>query len=126
MPIESNLIQTPYILVFELNLLKVLANTARSYRLGNNGVATNLGPGEQHFSRCSIEAFGNSFNLVVIDKERYASSIIAKGGVGSEEDAFLCAILDEILLDQAGVALYLVGGGGYSSSFDNILELQKC
>lgn len=125
----ANLVETLNVLLVEIDLLKVLTDAAGGDRLGDDGVAANLGPGEQDvgggdgLALGGSEALSDGLDLGVDDQERGADGVVAKGGVGSQDNVLLGAELDEGKVEEAGVALDLVGGGDDAGGLDDRLEL---
>jgi hypothetical protein len=69
------------------------------------------------------EALGDGLDLGDVDEEREAPGVVAKGGVGSQNDALLLEVCDELGVGEARVALDLVDGGDDAGVLDDGLEL---
>lgn len=116
-------------LVVQVDLLEVLGNASLGDGLGNDGVAANLGPGEDDLgggdglALLLGEALGDGLDLGGVDQQGDAAGVVAKGRVGGDDDALLLAVLNQGVVGQAGVALDLVGGGDDAGGLDDGLEL---
>lgn len=92
-------------------------------------MAANLGPGQDDLgggdglALLLGEALGDGLDLGGVDQQGEAAGVVAKGGVGGDDDALLLGILDQGVVGQAGVALDLVGGGDDAGGLDDGLEL---
>lgn len=125
----AKLVQRSNSLVIQVNLLEVLGNASLGDRLGDDGVAANLGPGEDDLgggdglALLLGQVLGDGLDLVGVDEQRDALGVVAKGGVGGDDDALLGAVLDQGRVGETRVALDLVGGGDDAGGRDNGLEL---
>lgn len=114
----------------KLNLLEVLADARGRDRLGDDGVAADLRPGEDDLrGRHGLalgggQALGDGLDLGRGDQQRQAQRVVAKGRVGREHDALLGEVLDQRQVGQARVALDLVDGGDDARLGDDGLELR--
>lgn len=115
----------------ELDLLEVGGDTSGSDGLGDDTVATDLGPGEDDLGGGDLLAetlaglLGDSLDLGAGDEEGLADHVVAEGGVGGDVDALLLAVLDQLGALEDGVTLDLVGGGDDAGSVDDGLELEQ-
>lgn len=92
--------------------------------LGNDGVAADLGPGEDDLGGGGVELLSDLLDDVVLDEQGQAEAVVAEGGVGGDVDALLLGVLDEgVVLLEEGVALDLVDGGDDAGGVDNGLEV---
>lgn len=110
-------------LLVNLGLLEVGGDTAGGDALGDDTVAANLAPGEDELSGGDAETVGDLLDLVGVDEQRHANVVVAKGRVGSQVNALLGAVLDELGLGETGVALDLVDGGGDAGLLDENVDL---
>lgn len=128
--LAANLVEAVNVLLVEVDLLKVLADAGGRDRLGDDGVAADLGPGEEDVggrdgaALGGGEALGDGLDLVVDDEQRGADGVVAKGRVGRQDDVLVGGVLDERLVEEARVALDLVDGGGDAGGLDDGLELR--
>ena len=115
----------------ELDLLEVGGDTSGSDGLGDDTVATDLGPGEDDLGGGDLLAetlaglLGDGLDLGAGDEEGLADHVVAEGGVGGDVDALLLAVLDQLGALEDGVTLDLVGGGDDAGSVDDGLELEQ-
>jgi len=86
-------------------------------------VAADLCPGEDDLCGGGAEAVGDLLDDGVGDEEGLADHVVTEGGVLGDVNALLAAPLDELGLEEAGVALDLVGGGGDTGGVDQSLEV---
>ena len=121
--LSTNLLNLLKVLLGQLNLLEVVADTGCSDGLGDDRVATDLCPGEDDLCGRGVETLGNLLDGLVLDEQGLADHVVAEGRVLGDVDALLAAPLDEVGLEQAGVALDLVGGGGDTGGVDQSLEV---
>lgn len=118
-------------LLVELNLLKVLTDSRGGHTLGNDGVVVESRPGENdlrggHSLALSLgETVGDGLDLGGVDEQRDAPGVVAKGGVGGQDDTLLLEVGNELGVGDAGVTLDLVNGGGDTGLLDDGLELRK-
>lgn len=127
----ANLVEAVNVLLLEVDLLKVVADAARRDRLGDDGVPADLGPGEEDVGGADGaalgdgETLGDGLDLVVDEEEGGADGVVAKGRVGGQDDVLVGAVLDELGLEEARVALDLVGGGDDAGGLDDVFELES-
>lgn len=125
----ANLLDSRNGLVVELNLLEVGLDAGGSDGLGDDTVATDLGPGENDLgtsdglAKLLGEALGRGDDVGVGDEEGLANAVVSKGRVGSDVDVLLLAVLDMLFLLEAGVSLDLVDGGNNTGVGDDGIEL---
>lgn len=125
----AELVQRSDSLVIQINLLEVLGNASRGDGLGDDGVAANLGPGEDDLSGGDGlalllgQVLCDGLDLVGADEQREALGVVAKGGVGGDDDALLGGVLDQGLVGETRVALDLVDGGDDAGGSNDGLEL---
>lgn len=125
----AQLVQRSNGLVVQIDLLEVLGNASQGDGLGDDGVAADLGPGEDDLGgsdRLALllsQAVSDSLDLVGVDEQREALGVVAKGGVGGDDDALALAVVDQGLVGNTRVTLDLVGSGHDAGSFDDSLEL---
>lgn len=125
----AKLVQRSDSLVVQVNLLEVLGNASLGDGLGDDGVAANLGPGEDDLgggdglALLLGQVLGDGLDLVGVDEQREALGVVAKGGVGGDDDALLGGVLDQGRVGETRVALDLVGGGDDTGGGDDSLEL---
>lgn len=75
----ADLLNLLKVLLGELNLLEVVADTGSSDGLGNDRVATDLSPGEDDLCGRGVEAVGNLLDRLVLDEEGLADHVVAEG-----------------------------------------------
>lgn len=116
-------------LVVQVDLLEVLGDAGQGDGLGDDGVAADLGPGEDDLgggdglALLLGQVLGDGLDLVRVDEQREALGVVAKGGVGGDDDALLGGVVDQGVVGQTGVALDLVDGGDDAGGLDDGLEL---
>lgn len=71
------------------------------------------------------EALGDGLDLGDVDEEGETPGVVAKGGVGGQDNALLLEVCDELGVGEARVALDLVGGGDDTGVLDDGLELER-
>lgn len=131
MRLLAQLVQRSDRLVVQLDLLEVLGDARLGNRLGNDGVAANLGPGEDDLgggdglALLLGQVVGDGLDLVGADEQGQALCVVAEGGVGGDDDALLGAVVDQGLVGEAGVALDLVDGGDDAGGLDDGVELLR-
>ena len=129
MGLLANLLERLDGLVVKVGLLEVLADARRRDALGDDGVAAELGPGEDDLgggdglAGAAGEALGDGLNLGGVDEQGLAQRVVAKGRVGGDDDVLLGAVVDQGLVGDARVALDLVDGGDDAGFLDDALEL---
>jgi len=74
----ANLLNLLKVLFRQLNLLEVLLDARRSHRLGDDGVATDLGPGEDDLCGGGADAAGDFLDGVVLDEEGEAKHVVSE------------------------------------------------
>jgi hypothetical protein len=121
--VSANLLNLLEVLLGQLNLLEVVADTGCGDGLRDDGVATNLCPGENNLCGSGIETLGDLLDDLVLDEEGLADHVVTEGGVLGDVDTLLAAPLDEVGLEEAGVALDLVGGRGDTGAVNEGLEV---
>ena len=119
----ANLLNLLEVLLGKLDLLEVVTDTAGGDGLGNDGVTANLGPGKDDLSRGSTDAVGDLLDGLVGNEQGLTDHVVAEGRVLSDVNTLLTHPLDEVGLEEARVALDLVGSGGDTSSVDQSLEV---
>jgi hypothetical protein len=125
----ANLLHSRDGLVVQLNLLEVGLDARGSDGLGDDAVATDLGPGENDLgtsdglAKLLGETLGRGDDVGVGDEEGLADAVVSKGRVGGDVDVLLLAVLDVFFLLEAGVSLDLVDGGNNARVGDNGIEL---
>lgn len=119
----ADLLNLLKVVLGDLDLLEVVADTAGGDGLGDDRVATDLGPGEDDLSGAGVEALSDLLDDLVLDEERLADHVVAESRVLGDVDALLAAPLDELGLKETRVALNLVGGGDDTSGVDQSLEV---
>ena len=120
------LLDSRNILLGELNLLEVLCNSGRSDRFGNDGVTTNLAPGQDNLSWRSALLLGDSLNFRTCDEKRNVEEVVAKGRVGSDVNVLLLGVSNELLAGEDRVSLDLVDGGNEISLLNEGLQCLIC
>jgi hypothetical protein len=127
--LKTNLVDGLDGLIVKINLLEVLVDARESDRLGDDGVAANLSPGKENMGGSdslalgSGQALGSGLDVGVGDEKRSADGVVAKGGVGSDDDVLLVAVLHQLGVEETRVALDLVGRGGDTGGVDDGVEL---
>lgn len=121
--LAANLLNLLKVLLGQLNLLEVVADAGCSDRLGDDRVTADLCPGEDDLCGRGVEAVGDLLDGLVLDEEGLADHVVAEGRVLGDVDALLTAPLDKVGLEEAGVALDLVGGGGDTGGVNQGLEV---
>lgn len=92
--------------------------------LGDDAVAADLGPGEDDLGAGGLVLLGDLGDGGVVDEEGEVEAVVAKGRVGGDVDVLLLAEGDElVVLQQARVALDLVGGGDDAGGLDDGLDV---
>jgi hypothetical protein len=121
--VGANLLNLLKVLLGQLDLLEVVADAGCGDRLGDDRVATDLCPGEDDLCGSGVEALGDVLDDLVLDEEGLADHVVAEGRVLGDVDALLAAPLNEVGLEETGVTLDLVGGGGDTGAVDEGLEV---
>ena len=109
--------------------------------LGDDGVATLLGPGEDNLCGGGANAAGNLLDDLVLDEKGLADHVVTESlsgvsicqpawyeqtyGVLGDVNVLLLAVLDQLGALEDGVTLDLVGGGDDAGSVDDGLELEQ-
>jgi hypothetical protein len=125
----AELVQRSKSLVVQLDLLEVLGNARNGDGLGDDGVAADLGPGEDDLgggdglALLLGQVLGDGLDLLGVDEQREALGVVAKGRVGGDDDALLGAVVDQGQVGETGVALDLVGSGDNAGGLNGSLEL---
>ena len=89
-------------LLVELDLLEVILDSLGSDALGDDGVAADLGPGEDDVGTgdgpalLGGEALSDSLDVGVVDVKGLVDRVVAEGGVGGDVDVVLGAVVDEL------------------------------
>lgn len=92
-------------------------------------MSTNLGPGEDDLGSghglalLLGELLGDGLDLGGVDEQGRANVVVAKGGVGGDDDVLLGAVLNQRQVREQWVALDLVDGGDNASLLDDGLDL---
>jgi hypothetical protein len=121
--VSANLLNLLKVLLGQLDLLEVVADAGCGDGLGDDRVATDLCPGEDDLCGGSVETLGDLLDDLVLDEEGFANHVVAEGRVLGDVNTLLAAPLDEVGLEETGVALDLVGGGGDTGAVDEGLEV---
>jgi hypothetical protein len=122
----ADLLNLLEVVVGELDLLEVVADAAGSDGLGDDGVTANLGPGEDDLCGGGTDAVGDLLDGLVGDEQGLTDHVVTEGRVLGDVDTLLTHPLDEVGLEEARVALDLVGGGCDASLVDQSLEVLLC
>lgn len=110
------------IFIVELNLLEVLRDTGSRYRLGDDGVATDLAPGQDDLSGSSPLLLSDGLDLWSCDEKRDVEEVVAKGRVGGDVNVLLLGVGDELVAGEDRVALDLVNSRNNAGLVDELLE----
>lgn len=81
-----------------------------------------LGAGDLLPSRGG-QALGDCLDLRGVDQQGQAEAVVPEGGVGRDQDVLILAVLHQLRLGQARMALNLVDSGYELRVVDNGLEL---
>ena len=119
----ANLLDLLEVVVGELDLLEVVADTAGSDGLGDDRVTANLGPGKDDLCRGGTDTVGDLLDDLVLDEQGLIDHVVAESRVLGDVNTLLTAPLDEVGLEEAGVALDLVGGRDDTSAVNQSLEV---
>lgn len=136
----ANLLHLLEVALRELNLLEVFLNARCCDRLGDDRVAAHLGPGKDDLCGGSADAARNLLDGVVLNEEGKAEHVVAeslseisRGTGGSRQtgthrvfgnvNVLLLAVLNQLWLEEAWVALNLVSSRCDTSAVDDGLEV---
>lgn len=75
----ANLLDLGEVVFRQINLLEVLLDARRGDGLGDDGVAANLGPGEDDLRGGGADAGGDLLDGGVLDEEGLADHVVAEG-----------------------------------------------
>lgn len=116
-------------LVIKSDFLKVLQDTLRRDRFGDDGVAVKLRPGENDLCGSDGLALGlgetlcDRLDLWDIDEQRQTKGIVSKCGVSCDDDALLFAVVDQRRVGDTRVSLNLVDSRNNARVVDDCLQL---
>jgi hypothetical protein len=136
----ANLLNLHEVLFRELDLLEVLLNARRGDRLGDDAVSADLCPGENDLCGGSAVGLGDGLDGVVLDEQGNVEHVVAEclivlaclcgfvwllaaHRVLGDVNVLLLAVCDELGLEEAWVALNLVGSGSDTGTVDECLEV---
>lgn len=111
------------VVVGELDFLKVVADTASSDGLGNDGVTANLSPRKDDLCGRSTDTVGNLRDGLVLDEQGLTDHVVSEGRVFGDVNILLAAPLDELGLEETRVTLDLIDSGCDTSTVDQSLEV---
>lgn len=97
-------------LLGQLKVLKVLGDARRRHRLGQHDGAALNGPLDEHLRGGFAEGFRDGDDGGVVDRLGEVVDVVARGGVGGDEDVSLLGPFEEVGLLEEGVGLNLVDG----------------
>lgn len=120
-----NSVNLGVVLLAELIVLEVALDTARSGRLGENGVTTLDSPGDKSLGQGVSRALSNLVQgLVLGDLLSSSGDLVlgSEGRVGNEENVLGLAVVEELLVGEEGVDLDLVGSGFDGGEGQKLLE----
>jgi hypothetical protein len=119
----ADLLDLLKVLLGKLNLLEVVTDAAGGDGLRNDRVATNLSPSKDDLCRRCAKAIGDLLDSLVLDEQGLTNHVVTESRVFGDVDTLLTHPLDEVGLEEAGVALNLVGSGCDASPIDKSLEV---